>query len=87
VNWWRPIDKIADWLVEELDARAQLRGGVIIFLASFVFYAYMPFSGEPPVIYFMSGLALTLTGIGIVLNGEILEKQERQEQALEDPEA
>ena len=76
---WKPIDWIADWIVDELDARAQMRAGVIIALLSLPVLAFGFWSGEPIMIYEMSALALTLTGIGIVLNCEILEIQEKQE--------
>jgi len=70
------LDRIADWLIHELDARAQLRMGVALCLLSLPLYAYAPFSGEPMLIYLMSAGALTLTGVGIVLGGEVLEQTE-----------
>jgi hypothetical protein len=80
----RATDRIADWLMEELDARAQLRWGVWLALLSLPIYAYAPFSGEPIVIYLMSALALTLTGISIILGAEVLEQTEDAEESAEE---
>lgn len=80
MNLWKPIDAIADWIVHELDARAQMRAGVLLALLSLPVLVAGLWSTEPFMIYEMSALALTLTGIGIVLNCEILEIQEKQEQ-------
>lgn len=70
------LDWMADWLIHELTARAQLRLGVVLCLVTIPLYPYVFFSGEPPLIYLMSAAALTLTGIGIVLGAEVLEQTE-----------
>lgn len=72
----RLLDRIADWLVHELDARAQLRFGVALCIVSLPLAVYGPFSGEPLFVYEMSAAAITLTGIGIVLSAEVLEQTE-----------
>lgn len=69
---WKWIDAIGDWLLNELDARIQLRIGVIMTLASLPFYPYMFFSGEPPVIYFLSVVATTLTGLTLIIGAQAL---------------
>lgn len=79
----RMLDKMADWLIDELDARAQLRAGVALVLVSIPLYVYAPWSGEPPLIYLMSAAALTLTGVSIVLGAEVLEQTEEAEDAAE----
>lgn len=77
-NAWSPIDRIADWLVDELDARAQLRFGVLLVLASIPLFVYSIWTEEPLLVYLMSAAALTLTGLGIVVGAEVLEVQEKQ---------
>ena len=72
----RLLDAIADWLMDVLNARVQLRAGVALVLLSIPLFAYAPFSGEPLLIYLMSALALTLTGVSIVLGAEVLEQTE-----------
>lgn len=60
---WAPID----WLVEQvqngIDTVIQQRVAMLMILASFPLLAYGPFSGEPLLIYLMSAIALTMTGI------------------------
>lgn len=80
----KATDRIADWLMDELDARAQLRIGVWLALLSIPIYLYVPWAGEPPIIYLMSAAALTLTGIGIVLSAEVLEQTEDAEESAEE---
>lgn len=72
----RLIDAVADWLRDGLGARAQLRLGVLLTFGTLPMYAWLPFSGEPPAVYAMSTAALTLSGIGIVVGAEVLEKNE-----------
>lgn len=79
----RATDAIADWLVHELDARAQLRFGVWLVLGSLPLYVYVLWSHEPPLIYLMSAAALTLTGIGTVVSAEVLEQTEGAEGSAE----
>lgn len=70
------IDALADWLADRFHARNQLRLGILLVLASVPLYAYLPFSGEPPIIYFMSAAALTISGITTVVAAEVLLHQE-----------
>jgi cytosine/uracil/thiamine/allantoin permease len=79
VNLWKPIDKIGQWILEEVDAEVQLRLGVILTLISIPFYPYMIWSGEPPVIYFLSVLAVTLSGIALVIGAQVLVRQEEND--------
>lgn len=72
LNLWKPVDKIGEWLLREVDARIQLRLGVILTLGSLPFYPYLFWSGEPPVIYFLSVLAATLGGLGLVIGAQAL---------------
>ena len=65
----RYIDNIADWILR-LSTRIRMRIGVILTVGSMFFYPYLFFSGEPPIIYFLSVLATTLTGITIILSAE-----------------
>lgn len=76
---WKIVDGIGLWIVHEFGALQQLRLGVILTLASLPFYPYMIWSGEPPVIYFLSVVAVTLTGLGLIVGTQILYKQEEQE--------
>jgi hypothetical protein len=64
------IDKHADWLKHKLGYKSQLRFGIFLFYSSFLFFLWLPFSNEPPLIYIMSALALTLTGLGIIIAAE-----------------
>lgn len=80
MNLWEPIDAIGDWIINEFDSRKQMRLGVILFLGSIPFYPYLFWSGEPPVIYFLSVLAVTLTGLGILVSLQVLVKQEEAEE-------
>lgn len=74
----RLLDKIAEWIVVKLDAKAQLHFGVLLVLLSIPFYVYLPFSGEPPVVYFMSAMALTVSGLAFVVGAEVLLNQEKK---------
>lgn len=76
MNAWKPVDRIADWLVDELSARAQLRLGVLLVVFSLPFLVYGFWTEEPFLVYQMSALALLLTGIGIVVGAEVLEQTE-----------
>ena len=86
MNLWKPIDAMAGWLGRVMGARNQLRLGIVLCLLSLPLYAYLPLSGEPPIIYAMSAIALTLTGIGIVVSAQVLVKQEEQEEDQTPPE-
>ena len=79
MNLWKPIDKIGQWILEEVDAEVQLRLGVILTLISIPFYPYMIWSGEPPVIYFLSVLAVTLSGIALVIGAQVRVRQEEND--------
>lgn len=85
MTFWKPIDAMARWLGRKMGAENQLRLGIVLCIASLPLYAYLPFSGEPPLIYGMSALALTLTGVGIVVSAQVLVKQEEQEEGQNDP--
>jgi len=61
----RLLDAIAERILR-MHMITQMRLGVALTLLSIPFYVYMPFSGEPPVVYFLSAMALTLTGITII---------------------
>lgn len=74
--WW-PIDALGRWLGQVFDAQNQLRLGILCVLGSLPLAAYGPLSGEPVLIYEMSAIALTLTGIGLVLTAVLLLNQER----------
>lgn len=76
MNPWRPVDALAAWLGDKLTAQHQLRLGIVLVVLSLALYAYLPFSGEPPLIYLMSAFAITMTGITIVMAAEVLINQE-----------
>ncbi len=78
VNLWKPIDWLGNWLGNFLTAKNQLRLGIICVLVSLPLAGYGPFSGEQLLIYEMSALALTLTGVGLVLTAVLLLKQDEQ---------
>lgn len=75
---WGLVDKIGLWIVHEFDALHQLRLGVVLTFSSIPFYPYMFWSGEPPVIYFLSVVAVTLTGLGLIVGTQILYNQEAE---------
>jgi hypothetical protein len=77
---WRPIDSFADWLRHSLGFRAQLRLGVLFMVGSVPFLFWMPFAGEPPVIYFMSWLAIFGTGLALIITAEVGEVAEEAAQ-------
>jgi hypothetical protein len=60
---WAPIDKIAEWVQNGVDVEIQQRLAVLAILVSIPLMVYGPVSGEQLLIYEMSALALTLTGI------------------------
>lgn len=59
----RVLDSIAEWIQDGVDLRVQQRIAVLVILLSLVLIPYGPYSGEPLLVYEMSALALTLTGI------------------------
>lgn len=63
VNLWRPIDAIAEWIQHGVDVEVQQRMAVLVILLSVPLALYGPFSGEQLLIFEMSAVALTLTGI------------------------
>lgn len=74
---WRPLDTIADWLRHQLGARAQLRAGILTVVVSTLWtVAALLWSDEPPNVIAMSGIALVLTGVGIVVGAQVLEQGE-----------
>jgi hypothetical protein len=85
VKWlWKIVDKIGLWIVHEFGALEQLRLGVVLTFLSLPFYPYMFWSGEPPVIYFLSVVAVTLTGLGLIVGTQILYNQEQEEEKSDD---
>lgn len=74
---WRLLDLVADWLRDQLGARAQLRAGIltVVFSTAWTIAALL-WSDEPPNVIAMSGVALILTGIGIVVGAQVLERAE-----------
>lgn len=70
MNFWRPVDAVGNWIREQLDYDAQLRLGVLMVLLGLGLLFYMPFAGEPPVIYFMSAAALIFAGAGVIASVE-----------------
>lgn len=74
---WKPIDAMAAWLGDRLDAGWQLRIGILLVVLSLPLYAYAPFSGEPVGIFLMSAVAITLSGVSIVVSAEVLTNQEK----------
>ena len=72
---WRPIDWLAEWLAESFEPRNQLRLGILLLLGSLPLLLWTLRTNEPKLIFFMSALALTLTGITIVFAAEVLERQ------------
>lgn len=72
MNLWKPIDVTSDWLRHSFGPKAQLRMGVIMVLMGIAGTIYLPWSGEPPIIYIMSALALIFAGIGVVVSAETL---------------
>jgi predicted RND superfamily exporter protein len=74
---WRLLDLVADWLRDQLGARAQLRAGILIVLISTLWTIWaMATTDEPINVLAMSGVALILTGIGIVVGAQVLEQGE-----------
>jgi nucleoside recognition membrane protein YjiH len=59
---WRPLDAIAEW-VQRMPIKVQERVAVMAILISLCLFIYMPFAGEPPIIYAMSAFALVFSGV------------------------
>jgi hypothetical protein len=62
-KFWKPIDAIAEWVQNGVDVEVQQRLAVLVILISVPLMCWGPFSGEQLLIYEMSAVALTLTGI------------------------
>jgi type III secretory pathway component EscV len=60
---WKPIDWIADQIQNRIDLVVQERLAVLAIIASLLLVPYGFFSGEPLLIYLMSAVAITFTGI------------------------
>jgi hypothetical protein len=75
---WRPIDAIANWIQHELDTVVQQRVAVLLIFASIGLIIYGFWTDEPPLIYQMSALALTLTALGILVGLEGVRTVEEQ---------
>lgn len=69
-SFWRPIDAIADWLRDNFGFHAQLRAGIVLLLATIPLYVWAFFTPEALMIYLMSALALTYSGITMVIAAE-----------------
>lgn len=68
---------MADWLRDSLSARARLRFGILTVLVSIPWTIGAIFlTDEPANVILMSGCALVLTGITIVLAAEVMEQGE-----------
>lgn len=73
----RMTDRLADWLRHSLGSRAQLRFGIwVVILSTIWTVAALIFSDEPPNVIAMSGIALILTGVGIVVSAQVLERED-----------
>jgi drug/metabolite transporter (DMT)-like permease len=71
------LDRMADWLHQSLGARGQLRFGIVTVLGSVAWTAgALLFTDEPPNVIAMSGVALILTGVTIIVAAEVLERRE-----------
>jgi uncharacterized membrane protein HdeD (DUF308 family) len=68
--FWRPIDKLAEWISDCLTYQWQKRLGVLSLLIGLAFLLYFPFSKEPPAIFLMSFLALVFGAAGIIAGVE-----------------
>lgn len=76
MNAWKPIDRQADWLRNQVDAEWQLRIGVLLTWISVPFYPYIAIADEPPAVLFLSVLAATLGGLSLVIGAQVLVNQE-----------
>jgi Mn2+/Fe2+ NRAMP family transporter len=73
----RILDRIAQWLHDSLSARARLRFGILTVISSIPWTILsVVFTDEPANVLIMSGAALFLTGITIVVAAEVLERDE-----------
>lgn len=64
----KPIDAIGRWILKRASVKNQMRAGVIMSLVSLALFPLQPIiaSGEPPVVYYMSAFAITITGFTMV---------------------
>lgn len=64
---WKPVDwlgyKLAKWWTPQL----QVRTGTVLTILGVLLLVYTPLSGEPPLIYFMSALALIIGGLSVLV--------------------
>lgn len=73
---WRWVDRVGYWTATSWTPMWQVRTGVVLTIVSFLTLLYLPFSGEPPVIYVMSALALVLTGLGLIFTAVLALKED-----------
>lgn len=67
IDIWKPVDAAGYWIATWWTPAKQVRTGVVLTLGSALMFLYLPFSGEPPVIYIMSAFALLFGGLGIIV--------------------
>lgn len=76
MSLWKPIDwlgyEIAKWWTPQL----QVRTGVVMTLVGIVLLPVGPFSGEPPLIYYMSAFALIVGGMSVLITAVLAIKED-----------
>lgn len=76
MNIWRPVDAVGHAVVQWWSPLRQVRTGVLVTAVGLALIGYLPFSGEPPLIYLMSAVALVLAGLGILVTAVLALKED-----------
>lgn len=82
----RCIDWVAKWGTYFMNPQTMRRMSAVMLIVSVATLVYLPFSGEPPVIYGMSSLALLFTALLALGEAERWTK-EHPEEDPEQPES
>lgn len=76
MNVWKPIDRLGYAIAKWWSPRLQVRTGVMLTLTGLGLVPYVVWSGEPPVIYEMSALALIFGGLGVIVTAVLALKED-----------
>jgi hypothetical protein len=76
VNVWRPIEWVGYALARWWTPKLQVRTGSLATLAGIALVPLVFISGEPPLIYLMSAVALILGGMGVLVTAVLAVKED-----------
>lgn len=73
MNLWAPVDAQTKWVRGFLNKGRLERLSVVMFDFGVLFLFYLPFTDEPPLVFFMSALALLFSGLIALIDANIEE--------------